>query len=96
MEFIYLFTPKRENWFANMNAEEQEALAKHLEYTKQLSNDGKIVMAGPALDGSYGIVVFKADSPEAAQEIYQNDPVVQSGALNSELHPYKVSILVGR
>lgn len=96
MEFVYLFTPKRENWLATMTLEEQEAIGKHLEYTKRLSIEGKIILAGPTLDGDYGIVVFKAESPEEAQEIYSNDPVVQSGVLNTELHPYKVSILEGR
>lgn len=66
----------------------------HMEYTQRLFSEGKIVQVGACLDGAYGIVVFKAESEQAAHEIYENDPVVKSGTLNSEFHPYRVTMLL--
>jgi len=95
MEFVYLFKG-RENFMTTMTEKEQAAIGQHLEYSKGLKADGKIILAGFCLDGAYGIVVFKADSPEIAHDIYQNDPVVQSRIMETELHPYQVSMLEGR
>lgn len=92
-EFVYLFKPKRENFMQSMTQEEMAAMGKHSEYCKCLFTEGKIVQAGACLDGAYGIVVFKAESLEAAQHIFENDPAVQAGVVDGELHPYRVSML---
>lgn len=93
LEFVYLFKPKRENFMQSMTQEEMAAMGKHSEYCQGLFSEGKIVQAGACVDGAYGIVVFKAESPEAAQHIFENDPAVRAGVVNGELHPYRVSML---
>jgi len=92
-EFVYLFKPKRENFMQSMTQEEMAAMGRHSDYCKCLFGEGKIVQAGVCLDGAYGIVVFKAESLEAAQLIFDNDPAVRAGVVDGELHPYQVSLL---
>lgn len=96
LEFLAIAKAKRENWLATMTAEEKAIMAKHLEYVGQMFAEGKVVLAGPCLDGAYGIIIYKADSPEEAQEMFENDPAVQAGILNMELHPFKVGVMEGR
>ena len=92
-EFIYIFKPKRADFLQTMTHEEMAAFGGHAEYTKKLYAEGKVILMGGCLDGAYGIVIFKAESPEAAQQIFDNDPAVKAGIVNAELHPYQVTAI---
>ncbi|WP_134701216.1 YciI family protein [Ammoniphilus sp. YIM 78166] len=89
LEFLAIAKAKRENWLTTMTDEERMVMGKHLEYVQRMFSEGNVVLAGPCLDGAYGIVIYQAESPEAAQEMFLNDPAVQSGILDMELHPFK-------
>lgn len=89
-EFMYMFKPKRENFLQTMTPEEMAAFGGHIEYTKKLFADGKVILMGACTDGALGIVIFKADSTENAQSIFDNDPAVKARIVHAELHPYKV------
>jgi uncharacterized protein YciI len=55
---------------------------------------GKLVLAGPETgEGSFGIVIFEAESLEHAREIAQNDPSVKNKVMNVEVYPFRVSLL---
>ncbi|PWK07016.1 YciI family protein [Tumebacillus permanentifrigoris] len=95
-EFVYLFKPKRDNFFESMTPEEMAAMGQHVEYSNRLFSEGKIVLGGACTNGAFGIIVFRAESPEAAQEIFDNDPAVVAGVVDAELHPYRVALLQGR
>lgn len=96
VEFLALAKARRENWLATMTPEEAEVMGRHLEYVKRMFEEGKVVFSGPCLDGAYGLIVYKAESPEAARSLYENDPLVQSGILDTELHPFRVGFMEGR
>jgi uncharacterized protein YciI len=36
-----------------------------------------------------GLIVYKAESYEAAVEFFENDPFVKSEIMNTEIHPFK-------
>lgn len=93
LEFIYLFKPKRENFLQSMTPEEMQAMGGHKEYTQRLFSEGKIIVGGACLDGSFGMVVFRAGSEEDARQIFENDPAVQAEIVHAELHPYKITLL---
>jgi uncharacterized protein YciI len=64
--------------------------AEHLAYIEPLSRAGKIVVAGPFTDGSGSLIVFEADSMEAAQKQARNDPYVTRGIFaRHEVKPFK-------
>jgi uncharacterized protein YciI len=95
-EFVYLIRPTRENIMDTMTQEESEIMDQHFEYLKDLLEKEQLIMAGPCLDAAFGICVIAADSWDSAQKIMENDPAVSNGVMNSELHPYRVSLLKGR
>jgi uncharacterized protein len=90
LEFLYVFTPKRENFISTMTLEEQIAFMQHLSYTTALSAEGKLIFSGACTDGSYGTIVFNAPNLEAAEEIFNNDPAVKAQIVNATLHPFRV------
>jgi uncharacterized protein len=96
LEFLAIAKGKRENWLATMTPEEQAIMGKHLEYVRQMSSEGKVILAGPCLDGAYGIIIYKAASFEEAQVLFNNDPAVQADIMDMELHPFKVAVMEGR
>ncbi|NOU92318.1 hypothetical protein GC093_03580 [Paenibacillus sp. LMG 31456] len=96
LEFVYMFKPKREDFLQTLSLEEMAAMGAHFEYCNGLHAEGALLMSGACTDGAYGMVVFKADSEEAARRIFENDPVVIANIVDAELHPYKVLKLIGR
>ena len=64
-------------------------------YTRQLFDQGKIVLGGAATDGAIGIIVWRVDSAEEMQRIYENDPAMKAGIGRSELHPFRIGHLSG-
>ncbi len=59
----------------------------HLDNMKKMAEAGKMVLAGPFLDGGeyQGIYIFAVASIEEAQELTNSDPAVQAGRLEMEL-----------
>ena len=54
---------------------------------------GVVLLAGPCLDETFGVVVFSADSDEAARAFMFNDPAVNSNVMMAELHPMMISLM---
>jgi uncharacterized protein len=92
-EYVYLIRPVRNDLINSMSEEEAEIIDRHFLYLKNLLSEDKLIMAGPCLDGAFGIVVFRAASMDSAQKMMENDPAVVAGIMEPELHPYRVSLL---
>lgn len=62
----------------------------HLENIVRLAKEGKLVVAGPFLDGQdiKGIFIFNVSSVEEARQLTETDPAVKAGSLVMELHPW--------
>lgn len=90
LQFLATARPKRENWLQNITEEEKTIMAQHFAYTNQSFQEGKIVFDGACLDGTMGIIVYQAASEEAALEMFNKDPLVKSGIMNTELHPFRM------
>ncbi|WP_096199951.1 YciI family protein [Bacillus sp. FJAT-45350] len=69
----------------------KEYRPQHLEYLSTLENEGKIIAKGPFVDGAGGLVVYKAESLQEAQELAEKDPYVALGARRLELHEWNAS-----
>jgi uncharacterized protein len=67
---------------------------EHLAYMEGQSKEGKLVVAGPFLDGGTrrGVVVYRVDSAEEAKRRAEADPMVKAGRLAVELHPWQVPL----
>jgi hypothetical protein len=46
LQFVYLFKSRRTDFLQTMTQEEKIAMGGHLEYTKSLFLEGKILLAG--------------------------------------------------
>ena len=75
---------------------EQAVTSEHFEYLKGLTEQGIVILAGRTLNtdaSSFGIVIFQAESDEAARAVVDQDPAVQKGLMQAELYPYRVALM---
>ncbi|MBY6035740.1 hypothetical protein KUV80_03710 [Fictibacillus nanhaiensis] len=92
-EFLYQIMPIRENFTSNQTAEEKNALEAHFFYLQNLLQEGKLVLAGPCLDASFGVVILQNIEEEEAQTIMMNDPAIVNEIMTGKLYPFRVSLL---
>ena len=55
-----------------------------------------MVLAGRTLntdERSFGIVIFRADSEEAARRVMEQDPAVRNRVMRAELYPYRIALM---
>jgi uncharacterized protein YciI len=92
-EYIYLIHPFRHELAFHPTPEEEAILDDHLAYLQQAAVQGNLVLAGPSLDGIFGVVIFRAENEPAAEQLMFNDPAVKGGLMVAELHPFRVSVV---
>jgi uncharacterized protein YciI len=91
--FLYVLRLARLEAFEKMSPKEEAIIDEHFEYLKRKLAEKKLVLAGPCLDGKFGIVIFRAESEKEAEEFMKNDPAVRSRVMAAELHPFRVSLI---
>jgi uncharacterized protein YciI len=73
---------------------EQQVLAEHSQYLSALAEQGQALMFGRTAnkdERTFGIVVFRAATPQAAEEVMAADPAVRSGIMKAELFPFRLA-----
>ena len=90
--WVYVVRLTREGAFAAPTAAETQAIDHHFERLKTAFDAGTVHLAGPALDGAFGLVVFDADDEQAARRFMTEDPAVAAGVMRAELHPFCMSL----
>jgi uncharacterized protein YciI len=74
--------------------EEAEAVAAHLAYLQRLAATGVALLFGRTQTtdrSTFGIVIFRADTPDEARRIAADDPVVRACVMRAELFPFRVA-----
>jgi hypothetical protein len=71
-------------------------LEQHLGYMSGFADKGRIVMGGPFLDNSGGMMIFDVPTIEDARTIAQGDPTVKSGLLTVTVKPWLAALARGR
>ena len=94
-DYIYLIHPLRHEFFDSPTPQEVAVMDAHFEYLKKATADGVVLLAGPCLDETFGVVVFKAESDESARAFMLNDPSVGNNVMMAELHPMRISLIKG-
>jgi len=87
-----MLRPKSRSLIDETTPEEEARLGEHFAYLERALEDGKLILAGPCVDGEFGIVVFRASTQESALEFMRSDPAVRDGLMTAELHPFRVSL----
>lgn len=63
----------------------------HRAYLTSLLDQGKLFASGPYVDGSGALIVYEADTAEAAEALLMSDPFHAAGVfLKWTLRPWKV------
>lgn len=63
----------------------------HRAYLTSLLDCGKLFASGPYADGSGALIVYEAESPEAAEALLKADPFHAAGVfLKWQMRPWKV------
>lgn len=71
-------------------------MAGHMKNMTSLENKGKLVVAGPFIDGGEwrGVFVFNVTSIGEAQALTETDPAVKAGVFSVEFHPWYSSAVL--
>ncbi|HEX9090134.1 MAG TPA: YciI family protein, partial [Anaerolineales bacterium] len=91
-DYIYLIRPVCQEFFDHPTQEEDAAIEAHFEYLKQATSQGRVFLAGPCLDRTFGVVILTADNEAAAHTFMMNDPAISKDVMMAELHPMKISL----
>jgi uncharacterized protein YciI len=91
-EYIYLLHPIRDGFFEQPTPYEAAVMEEHFQYLKHATESGRVVLAGPCLDDTFGLVIFHAEDDAAAQAFMFGDPSVKKNVMVAELHPMRISL----
>ena len=86
------FLTKGPSWTPAETPEIAKLQEAHLAHIRKMAESGKLIAAGPFLDGGdlRGVFVFKA-TPEEAKALAAEDPMVEVGRLVLDFHPWWVA-----
>jgi len=88
--YYILFHSPGPQWDDDVSFREQSGIGVHVGYMAGLLERGLIVMGGPYLDDSGGMMVSRASSLKEAESLAREDPGVQSGLLTVEVKAWYV------
>ena len=87
--FVLLHSPGPA-WAKGVPFREQPGVKAHVEYMAGLLRQNVLVMGGPFLDNTGGLMIARSGSLEEAQRLADEGPAVKSGLLRVEVHPWMV------
>jgi len=76
-------------WVDSLSFRDQPGIEMHVNYMAALLKDNKLVLGGPFLDNSGGMVIYDGGLEEAEMDAY-NDPGVKNGLLSVKVKPWMV------
>jgi uncharacterized protein YciI len=76
------------SWDHAKGFREQPGVEAHLGYMSGYADKGRIVMGGPFLDNSGGMMIFDVATLDGARAIAEADPTVKSGLLTVTVKPW--------
>ena len=91
-EYLYLIHPYRHGFFDSPTPQEQSVMEEHFQYLQRGLEQGTVILAGPCLDDTFGLVILRAADEQAAQTFMLNDPSVVKNVMVAELHPLRISL----
>jgi uncharacterized protein YciI len=78
------------NWKEGVPFQEQPGVEEHIKYMSEHLANGILLMGGPFLDNSGGMMVCRTSDIAKAKEIAEADPEIKSGLLKVEVKRWMV------
>jgi len=75
---------------------DQVAVTRHFAHLSAAKDDGRLILAGRTsepYDRTFGLVIFEAESEDAARAFMEADPAIVAGVMTATLHRYSVALL---
>ena len=92
--FFIKLNGTRPGWPNDMTQHEQQVMADHFDFLKDLIARKLFVTAGPVLsEPPFGLGIIRARSLEDAKKIMADEPSVKSGVMTYEIYPMVLSLL---
>jgi uncharacterized protein len=95
-QFVYRLHLVRPELIKSPTEKESAIAEEHFNYLKELNSKGVVILAGRTLnedESAFGIVIFHAESEEAARRIMEGDPGVRKGIFKAEVFPFRVVLM---
>jgi uncharacterized protein YciI len=88
----FAFLTRGPAWTPDQTPETAKIQEGHMAHIGRMAESGKLVAAGPFMDGGQlrGVFVFRA-TPDEARALAAEDPAVKAGRLALELRPWMVA-----
>lgn len=90
--YVVMLHPPRPDFIENMTPDEDEIINQHFQYLKKLLDEGKLMLAGPLLDGALGLTIYNSGDEFEVKRWANEDPAVQKGVFTLEMHPLRLSL----
>jgi uncharacterized protein len=96
LQFVYVLhlTARMQEVNAWTDAE-NGVIGQHFARLAKATEAGQVILAGrttEALDKTFGLVIFEAESEDAARLFMESDPAVVARIMSATLHPYSVAL----
>ncbi len=84
----------RPSWPENMTEREEEIMEEHFRYLKKLTEERKVLMAGPCFaDPPFGLIVLNVENEAELLDIMSKEPSVVGGVHTYDIAPLRVSLI---
>jgi uncharacterized protein len=93
--FLIRIQPVRATFVNDATKEESKTMGVHFEYLKKLMTEGKIVLAGPSINGekTFGLIIVEVENEAEARAILEGDPSYKAGIQGGEVFPFTLSLI---
>ena len=74
---------------------DRATVSAHFQYLSKATQAGKVILAGrtdEGFDKTFGLVIYEAESEQAARAFMASDPAVVAGVMTATLHPYSIAL----
>lgn len=86
--YYVLFHSPGEKWVDTLQFNQQPGVMEHVQYMATFLESRKLVMGGPFLDNSGGMMIYMCEKKEDAEKIANEDPSVKKGLLKVQVKPW--------
>lgn len=94
-QYLYRIRPTRLEMVTRCPTDDEVViLSDHFAYLESLTKEGVVLGFRRTQNNdasTFGVVIFRAESEDAARTIMNNDPAVREGVMEADLFPYKVA-----